>query len=127
MRTRPLQPGDVESMQARSSKPYDKLPMPAQIEDAFALVDDSGTVRAVFMAERVAEVFLLLDHEWETPAMRWEAIRVGVQEVRRRLTGRGFRAAYAYFGEGVPDGYVRRLVKACGAEIQKRIVRFAHE
>lgn len=124
MRIRDLRAGELKDLQEKSKMAYDKHSFPAVIDDVFVLEDESGTARAVFLTERVAEVFMVIDHEWENPATRWEMVRAGANEVRRRLLSKGYRTAYAFFGDGVKDGYIKRLVRGFGAVVQKRFVRF---
>lgn len=124
MRFRELRKGELEGLREKSKMAYDKLEFPEVLEESIVLEDDEGIPRMILMAEKVAEVFMVIDHEWQTPAMRWEMIRVGNQELRRRLGGKGFRTAYAIFPESVPEGWVKRLVRSCGAVLQSKCVRF---
>lgn len=124
MKFRELREGEIEALKERSKMPYDKLEFPKDLEEAFVLEDEEGTARMVLMAEKVAEIFMLIDHEWSSPAMRWEAVRAGNQELRRRLTEKGFKVGYAIFPDSVPEGWLKRLVRGCGAILQGKCVRF---
>lgn len=127
MRIRELQTGDIEAIRARSEKPYDKLPEPREHEDALVMVDDRGEPRLVMKAEKVAEVFMILDHEYETPAMRWLMIEVAHREMRKRLEGKGYNTAYSFFADGVPNGYIRRLIPLGWNRVIDRCARFCRE
>jgi len=83
--------GDVEAIRARSKMPYDKLPDPQDFDDALVGVDESGEARIVLKAQRVAELYMILDHGWETPAMRWAMIEQAHQHMRERLIEKGTR------------------------------------
>ncbi len=116
--------GDVEAIRARSKMPYDKLPDPQDFDDALVGVDESGEARIVLKAQRVAELYMILDHGWETPAMRWAMIEQAHQHMRERLIEKGYKVAYSFFADGVPNGYVRRLIPLGWSRVIDRCVRF---
>jgi hypothetical protein len=69
---------------------------------------------------------MVMDHEWETPAMRWAAIEQCYREMRIRLEQKGYHVAYSFFPDGVPNGYARRLAKLLGMErVLDRCMRIA--
>ena len=76
-------------------------------------------------AQKVAEIYLAIDHSWQTPAMRWAMIEAGYREVRERLERKGYNVAYSFFADGVPNGYVRRLVALGATRMIERCIRFA--
>ena len=123
MRFRELQPGDVDAIRSRSLKPYDKLPEPVTADEALVGVDDAGFPRIVMKAEKVAELYMILDHQWQTPAMRWAAIEMAHEEMRRRLEAKGYNTAYSFFADGVPNAYIRRLVKLGWSRVIDRCAR----
>lgn len=117
--------GDLEKLKAKSSKQYDKLDEPKRYDEAVTFVDDGLEPRLVMRAAKVAEVYLALDHEWGTPAMRWAMIEQGYREIQQRLKAKGYTTAYCFFPDGVPNGYIRRMVKELGAKrVMDRCVRF---
>ncbi len=121
---RELRKGDVEMIRSRSSKLYDKLPDPADWDEAFVGVDSAGEPRIVLKAQRVAEIYMILDHEFETPAMRWIMIEQAHREMQCRLTGKGYKVAYSFFADGVPNSYIRRLIPLGWNRMIDRCVRF---
>jgi hypothetical protein len=51
-----------------------------------------------------------VNHEWETPGWRLEALKELVIVLKQDLIESGFTDAYAFFGSDIPDGYIRRLM-----------------
>ena len=74
MLIRDTQHGELEQIRANSPNEYDKLDPPDDAEEAITMLDDEGIPRLVMKAQRVAEVYLAIDHRWQTPAMRWAMI-----------------------------------------------------
>ena len=122
---RELMAGDVELIRSRSVKGYDKLPDPQDFEDAIVGLDDSGEPRIVMKAERVAEIFMIMDHEFESPAMRWAMIEESHRVMQERLQRKGYKVAYSFFADGVPNGYLRRLVRLGWGRMIDRCMRLA--
>lgn len=122
---RELRAGDVEAVRARSSKPYDKLPDPQDFDEAIVGIDSDGEPRIIMKAQRVAEIYMLMDHEFETPAMRWAMISQAHREMQQRLTAKGYKVAYSFFADGVPNGYIRRLIPLGWTRVIDRCLRFA--
>ena len=127
MEFRELRDGDIERLRARSKKEYDKLPDPRDVEDAIVGVDESGEPRVIMKAERVAELYMIMDHDWATPALRWSVIEQAHRVMRDRLKEKNYRTAYSFFADGVPNGYIRRLVKLGWNRMVERCIRFAEE
>jgi hypothetical protein len=117
--------GERDRIRSLSAKIYDKLnPLPA-IDESVTGVDREGTPRIVMEASKTAEIYLAIDHEWGTPAMRWNIIKEAFGEIRKRLREKGYKTAYCFFAEGVPNGYIRRLVNEMGADrVMDRCIRF---
>ncbi len=124
MEFRALQVGDVERIRSRSDKEYDKLPDPEDFEESLVGIDESGEPRIVMKAQRVAEIFMAIDHTWGTPALRWALIEQAHREMRGKLEVKGYRVAYSFFADGVPNGYVRRLILLGWNRIIDRCMRF---
>lgn len=120
---------DIELQRLRSSsaKRYDSLPSPETSDIAIAGIDADSKVRIVMKAEKVAEVYMVIDHNWETPAMRWAMIEATYAEIRKRLKEKGYSVAYCFFADGVPNGYIRRLVKLGAERVIERCIRFRAE
>jgi hypothetical protein len=125
MRFRPTMPGDLDAILAKSAKPYDKLAGPQVPEESITGLDDDGTVRIVVQAEKVAELYLAVDHDWGTPAMRWTMIDLIHAQMLAQLRAKGFQVGYCFFPDGVPNGYIRRLVAKGWNRIVERCVRYA--
>lgn len=125
MYIRDTQNGELEQILKNSPKEYDKLDPPENAEESFTVLDDEGVPRLVMKAQKVAEVYLALDHTWETPAMRWAMIEAAYKEIRERLERKGYNVAYSFFADGVPNGYIRRLVALGASRMIERCVRFA--
>jgi hypothetical protein len=125
MQFRETQLGDIIAIRAHSGKSYDKLPDPQDADEAFTIVDDFGVPRMVMKAQKVAELYMILDHEFETPAMRWALIEMAHREMRNRLEAKGYTVAYSFFADGVPNGYVRRLIPLGWNRVIDRCIRFA--
>ena len=124
MKIRDTQNGDLQRVLARSSKHYDKLPAPEESEESLTLLDESGQPCLVMKAQRVAELYLAIDHNWETPAMRWAAIEMMHKEMMSRLLGKGYTVGYCFFADGVPNGYIRRLIPLGWNRMIERCIRF---
>jgi hypothetical protein len=124
MRFRELRQSDVEAIRARSTKEYDKLPDPEQCEDAIVAVDENGEPRLVMKAQRVAELYVIMDHDWNTPAMRWAMLEQAHRKMRSRLNQKGYKMAYSFFADGVPAGYLRRLIPLGWDWVRDRCLRF---
>lgn len=124
MQIRAMRPSDIpklESLYARARAKYD-IPLldTKMIVAAPVLVDDNDEPRMMLAAEQVAEIFLVMDHEWETPNVRMVGLTMLGKEIRRRLEDKGFRAAYAFLGPDIPTGYDRKL---CAKLHARRMVR----
>ena len=125
MRFRDTITGDLEQILLNSPKEYDKLDPPADAEESITMVDDDGVPRMVMKAEKVAEIYLAIDHRWHSPAMRWAMIQEAHGEMEQRLLRKGYHTAYSFFADGVPNGYIRRLVGLGWQRMIERCVRFA--
>lgn len=115
---------DIDEIRGRSTKPYDKLEPPDAVEESLAGLDDQGNVRIVISAEKVAEMYMIMDHAWETPAMRWSMIEQMHREMLFRLKAKGYTRAYSFFADGVPNGYIRRLILSGWDRVIDRCVRY---
>jgi hypothetical protein len=76
---------------------------------ADAAVDEDGKPRVVALAKRVAEVFLVVDHSWESPAIRLVALAKLHEALRPKLEALGYEEGYGFLGPDIPAGYDRRL------------------
>ena len=127
MRFITMRAGDIEAIKEHSKKLYDKLDGPKIADESIVGVDDQGVARSVIAAEKVAELYMVLDHEWETPAMRWAMIEQAHREMLSRLRGKGYRVGYSFFADGVPNGYIRRLIPLGWTRMIERCVRYVVE
>lgn len=124
MQIRKATQADIDQIRYHSTKPYDKLEPPTQHEESLAGVDDQGKVRIVITAEKVAELYLIMDHDWETPAMRWSAVEQLHREMLVRLREKGYSRGYSFFPDGVANSYIRRLVLLGWDRVIDRCARF---
>ena len=128
MLIRELQASDIPKIEAiyrRSPAKYDIPMLDSQmIESAYVMVDEDDEPHAMLAAERIAEIFLVLDHDWETPAFRAIALNELAQTVRGTMEAKQYRSAYAFLGDDIPKGYDRRLFQLGARKMMVRCVRF---
>lgn len=107
----------IEAIYARSPAKYD-VPMldSPNLLTSLVMVDDDDEPHALLAGEMVAEMFLVIDHEWETPAYRAIALNELAKAVVPQLEARGIHSAYAFLGPDIPTGYDKRLYRL-GARI----------
>lgn len=100
----------IEAIYAQARAKYD-VPLldGPNIDAALVAVDENDEPRVLLAAERVVELFLVMDHAWETPAIRKIALESLAKEMRRRLEDKGYRVGYAFLGDDIPSSYDRRL------------------
>ena len=128
MQIRPMEARDIpkiEEIYAKSPMKYD-LPMldSPNLLSALVMVDDKDEPHVMLAAERVAEMYLVMDHDWETPAYRAIALQNLHLEVGPRLRAIGIKSAYAFLGPDVPKGYDRRLYRLGAREMIWRCVKW---
>jgi hypothetical protein len=119
--------GARAELMENSSKPYDKLDDENLSEESITGYDEKGIARIVMEAEKCANVRMVIDHEWQSPAMRWAMVAQAYTEMRNRLRKKGYGSAYCFFPEGVPDGYIKRLIAMGADRITDRCIRFTAE
>lgn len=107
----------IEAIYASSPLKYD-IPMldSPVLLSALVMVDENDEPRVMLAAEQVAEMVLVMDHSWQTPAFRAIALKELHSAVVPVLEVKGIRAAYAFLGPDVPKGYQKRL-HAMGANL----------
>lgn len=66
------------------------------------------------LARPTVELYMLLDAEWESPAMRMEALKHIHESVRRELETRGFEDANIWIPPVKEKSFGRRLMKSFG-------------
>ncbi len=115
----------IEAIYAKSPIKYD-IPMldSPNLLSALVMVDEADNPRVMLAGERVAEMFLVMDHGWQTPAFRAIALNELHNEVVPRLQTMGIRSAYAFLGPDVPAGYDRRLYKLGARKMIWRAVKW---
>lgn len=128
---RALQPGDIPKIEAiykQSPLKYD-IPMldSTMLEESLVMVGDDDEPHALMTAEKVTEIFLVLDPKWETPAFRAVAVSELAKTIRQRLEEKGYRSSYAFLGDDIPRGYDRRLFQLGARKMMVRAVRFQRE
>lgn len=102
----------IEAIYRKSEAKYD-LPMldAKNVEEALVMVDEDDEPHVFLASEKVAELFLVMDHEFESPAFRLLAIDLLSKEMRVRLEAKGYNTVYAFLGPDIPKSYHRRLYK----------------
>ena len=128
---RALQSGDIPKIEAiykQSALKYD-IPMldSTMIDDALVMVGDDDEPHALMMTEKVTEIYLVLDKNWETPAFRAVAVSELGKTIRQRWEEKGYRSSYAFLGDDIPRGYDRRLFQLGARKMMVRAVRFQRE
>ena len=128
---RALQPGDIPKIEAiykQSPLKYD-IPMldSPMIDDALVMVGDDDEPHALMMTEKVTEIYLVLDKNWETPAFRAVAVSELGKTIRQQWEEKGYRSSYAFLGNDIPRGYDRRLFQLGARKMMVRAVRFQRE
>ena len=111
---RPMRDDDIPKIKAMHSESMQKYDIPeltdANLVTACVVVDDSDAPHAVLMARRTAEMYVVIDHEWESPAWRLVALKELVEATKPKMEAQGFTDAYAFLGPDVPKSYLRRLM-----------------
>ena len=107
MRVRHLVPEDIPKLKALESKDF-AWEFGPDMDMCLVLVDDNNEPRAFSGAWKRAECHLLLDSDWETPAVRLAAVRALHFEMNVRLANKGYRMAVTWAGDMRAWG--RRLI-----------------
>ena len=128
---RVLQPGDIPKIEAIYKQVPAKYDIPMldspMIDDALVMVGDDDEPHALMMTEKVTEIYLVLDKNWETPAFRAVAVSELGKTIRQRWEEKGYRSSYAFLGDDIPRGYDRRLFQLGARKMMVRAVRFQRE
>lgn len=111
----------------KSDRDYDKLYDEHYADESITGLDEEGVPRIFMDAEKCAIIRMVIDHDWQTPAMRWSIIEQAYTEMRKRLRAKGYGSAYCFFADGVPNGYIRRLCEMGAERVIDRCVRFKAE
>ena len=97
---------------------HEKSGVPLQfpdIENEFfpipVIVDEDNRVVAAVGSVPAAEIWFFLDHEWETPGMRLEALRIIHEIVRKDLQSRAIVLVNASVPPNIPKSFGQKLVK----------------
>ena len=131
MLIRELKPSDIPKLEAiygRSPMKYD-LPMLDSPELLASLVyaDDKDEPHILVSSLKVAEMFLIMDHDWETPAFRSIAFSELFEQMKPKLVEMGISNAYAFMGPLVPKGFDRLLYKLGARVMEWRCVKWIKE
>lgn len=76
---------------------------------AFVLLDENDVPRAALGGRRTVEMQLVMDSDWETPAVRMAALRALSKDAFKALFTLGFRGAHCWLDETIVRPYSRRL------------------
>ncbi len=128
MRIRKLERRDIPKLyEIYWRSPYE-FGLPAfdspELLESLVAVDENDTPYMMLSALRIADMFLLVDHEWKTPALRAMAICDLFSEMKPRLIAMGISNATAWIGPKVPTGFDRLLKKLGGFIMDWRCIKF---
>ena len=98
-----------------------------ELFEALVAVDENDEPHLMVSALMVAEMILVIDHNWETPALRAEAFVSLFVEMKSRLEAMGVTDAYAFMGPKVPRGFDRLLYKLGAIASECRLVKWIKE
>lgn len=73
------------------------------------VVDDNDTPVVAGMARRTVEVYGLFDPDWESPAWRFEALRLLHEAMRHDLGAKGYHDAHAWIPPSLLKSFGRKL------------------
>ena len=111
---RPAKASDIPKLKALHASSLAKYDLPnlddVNLITALIVVDEADEPKVLLLARRTAEISVVLDHDWESPAWRLLALKELVKEMHNQLVAQGFDDAYAFVGPDVPKSYVRRLM-----------------
>jgi hypothetical protein len=85
-----------------------------ELFESLVAVDENDEPHVMVSALKIADMFLVMDHDWATPALRAEAFCCLFAEMKPRLEAMGVSNALAFIGPKVPMGF-DRLMKKLGA------------
>lgn len=112
-----LKKGDIPRLQEIHAQSGVPIPFP-NIEKEFlpipVVVDENNRVVAAVGSVPAAEIYFFLDHEWETPGMRLEALKQLHVAVQRQLSQLGIVEVHAFVPPTVPKSFGKKLVKLFG-------------
>jgi hypothetical protein len=98
-----------------------------ELFESLVAVDENDEPHVMVSALMVAEMILIIDHEWETPALRADAFCSLFVEMKSRLEAMGVTDAYAFMGPEVPRGFDRLLHELGAIASECRLVKWIKE
>ena len=88
-------------------------------------VDDDDIPRVLLCFQRVAEAQVVVDHGWDVPHFRLQALAELIETAKPRMVACGYDEAVGTVGPGVPRRYLDRLKKlGCGIFSHWTLVKF---
>jgi len=110
---RPIEPRDYEKVKALHAK----APAKYELSDfagqnfiaGFVAVDESDEPRVLLCFRRTAEAYVVVDHEYDVPAMRLVALGELIEAAKPVMVAQGYEDAIGTIGPDVPKSYLRRL------------------
>jgi len=73
------------------------------------IVDESDTPMVAGLARKTVEVYGLFDPEWETPAWRFEGLRMLHEAMRHEVGKLGYKDAHAWIPPNLVKTFGRKL------------------
>lgn len=116
MKLRDARPDDYEALQKihqQNGFDYD-LPEFHGFDCVQVIVDDEDRPVMAVCARKFAEITLLVDRTWETPAWRLAALKRLHAAMEIKLNFRGFREAACWLAPEIAKGFGRRLTQIFG-------------
>jgi len=128
---RELRQSDIPKLEAIYARSPMKYELPAlnsrELLDSLVMADEKDEPHILVSSLKVVEMFLIMDHEWETPAFRAAAFCKMFEQMKPRLIAMGISNAYAFMGPLVPKGF-DRLLYSLGARVMEwRCVKWIKE
>lgn len=81
----------------------------AQFIVKLVVVDEADIVIAAALARKTVEIYGLFDPSWETPAWRFEALRMLHERMRHEIGSLGYKDAHAWIPPRLAKSFARKL------------------
>lgn len=116
---RKIRPSDHEKLKALHAKSPAKYELPdfdgINFIMGYVVVDENDDPRVLLCFRRTAEAYVVVDHEFDTPAYRLLGLAELIEAAKPVMTQLGYEDAVGTIGPDVPKSYLRRLARfGCG-------------
>jgi hypothetical protein len=116
MRLRHFQPSDQERIAeifAAQGFSYD-LPELPKFPHLQILADEHDQTRIVVACRNLAEVFMLVDPQWENPGVRMNGLAIIHESMRRELAANNIPEVIAWLPPQIDKAFGSRLIRSFG-------------